>query len=106
MGSTVVPYSAFVEMALAAATEIYGRRFHQIDDLTLHHPLFVSQDNPGVMQVVLDESGDGNLAFKVFSRQARAASANHAWTLCASAMIWAIGENEDYELRTDVFCQQ
>jgi acyl transferase domain-containing protein/acyl-CoA synthetase (AMP-forming)/AMP-acid ligase II/acyl carrier protein len=106
LGSTVAPYSAFVEMALAAAPQIYQRQFYQINDLALHHPLFVSKNNPRVIQVVLNELGDGNLSFKVFSRPARAASSKYEWTLCASAMIWATDGNEDYEFRTDVFCQQ
>ncbi|MDQ5837035.1 MAG: AMP-binding protein, partial [Acidobacteriota bacterium] len=91
MGSTVVPYSAYVEMALAAAPEVCRRRFYELSDLALHHPLFVSRDEPRVVQVVLSELGDGNLSFKVFSRRARAASPGQEWTLCASATIWASG---------------
>lgn len=104
MGSTVAPYSAFVEMALAAASEVYPGRFHYIEELSLHHPLFISPDKPGVVQVVLNELGDGNLSFKVFSR-AQLVSSNHEWTLSASAMIWATNGNEAYELWTDVLCQ-
>jgi acyl transferase domain-containing protein len=93
MGSTVVPYSAFVEMALAAAPEVCRQQVYGLGELALHHPLFVSKNNPSVVQVVLDELGDGNLSFKVFSRpSARAASSNQGWTLCASATIWTSGE--------------
>ena len=106
LGSTVAPYSAFVEMALAAAPQICERQFYRIDDLTLHHPLFVSKDKQRVIQVVLGELDDGNLSFRVFSRGAQSDPANHAWTLCASALIRAAVGNEDYEFRTDVFCQQ
>jgi acyl transferase domain-containing protein/acyl-CoA synthetase (AMP-forming)/AMP-acid ligase II/acyl carrier protein len=105
MGSTVAPYSAFVEMALAAASEVYPGRFHYLEDLSLHHPLFVSKDKPGVIQIVLNDLGDGNLSFKVFSR-AQLVSSNQEWTLCSSAMIWATNGNEVYELWTDVLCQQ
>jgi len=104
MGSTVAPYSAFVEMALSAASEVYPGQFHYLEEMSLHHPLFVSEDKPGVIQVVLNELGDGNLSFKVFSR-AQLVSSNHEWTLSASAMIWATNGNEAYELWTDVLCQ-
>jgi acyl transferase domain-containing protein/acyl-coenzyme A synthetase/AMP-(fatty) acid ligase/acyl carrier protein len=111
LGSTVAPYSAFVEMALAAASEVCQERFHFIEDLSLHHPLFVSNENPSVIQVVLSELADGNLSFKVFSRAQRVA-ANHQWTLCSSAMIRQSNGNsgkngnEAYELWTDVLRQQ
>ncbi|MET0647635.1 MAG: beta-ketoacyl synthase N-terminal-like domain-containing protein [Pyrinomonadaceae bacterium] len=106
LGSTVVPYAAFIELALAAAGEVGRRRFYQINDLTLHQPLFVSKGDVRVVQVVIVELGDGNLSFKVFSRRAQVASSNREWALCASALIRAAGGNEDYELRTNVFRQQ
>ncbi len=71
MGSTVVPYSAFVEMALAAAPQACPGGFHRIEDLSLHQALFVSQEQARVIQVVVDELAAGNLSFKVFSRQAQ-----------------------------------
>jgi acyl transferase domain-containing protein len=91
MGSTVVPYSAFVEMALAAAPQACPGGFNQIEDLSLHHPLFVSLEQPHVIQVVVDELAAGKLSFKVFSRQAQHAAANNNWTLCASAVILGNG---------------
>jgi len=87
MGSMVAPYSAFVEMALAAAPQVYPGQFHQLEDLSLYHPLFISGSKPSVIQVVLDELSEGNLSFKVFSRHAQQVSSNHEWTLCASATI-------------------
>jgi acyl transferase domain-containing protein/acyl-CoA synthetase (AMP-forming)/AMP-acid ligase II/acyl carrier protein len=90
MGSTVVPYSAFVEMALAAAPQACPGGFHQIEDLSLHHPLFISREQPRVIQVVVDELATGKLSFKVFSR-AQHSSANGNWTLCASAVILGNG---------------
>lgn len=91
LGSTVVPYSAYVEMALTTAREVCRRQFYELDDLALHQALFLSKDRPRVIQVVLNELGDGNLSFKVFSREARTTSPSHEWTLCASATIRASG---------------
>src|ERR1043165_2096523 len=52
MGSTGVPYSAYVERARAAPPEVGRRRFYELGALALHPPLFVSRDEPRVVQVV------------------------------------------------------
>ncbi|MGH9663204.1 MAG: acyltransferase domain-containing protein, partial [Bryobacteraceae bacterium] len=44
LGSAVLPYSAYVEMALAAVAEANGATGYEIADLKLHHPVFFGED--------------------------------------------------------------
>jgi acyl-CoA synthetase (AMP-forming)/AMP-acid ligase II/3-oxoacyl-(acyl-carrier-protein) synthase/acyl carrier protein len=91
MDSAVLPYSAYVDMALCAASEagdIDEGVVSQLTltDLTLHQPLFLRANGPQVIQTVLSRQAGGQLSFAVYHQTARSESAS-PWRLCASANL-------------------
>jgi acyl transferase domain-containing protein len=107
MGSPVLPYSVYVEMALAAMAEVSGES-GRVMDLELQHPLFLSQEVVTTIQVALSRQPDGQFSFRVYQRAREKDASNSGWTLCASASIHGTGtgERRNREIRTDVLCQQ
>jgi acyl-CoA synthetase (AMP-forming)/AMP-acid ligase II/3-oxoacyl-(acyl-carrier-protein) synthase/acyl carrier protein len=91
MGSPVLPYSAYVDMALCAASQA-GHTDTQtvahltLADLTLHEPMFLRADDPQVVQTVLSRQASGQFSFAVYHQAARYDSAA-PWRLCASANL-------------------
>ncbi len=82
MGSPVLPYSAYIEMALSAAAQAGNGGYSAVTDLALHHPLFLHDSEPRTVQTVLSRGSGGHLSFAVYSR-----SGESKWQLCASAAI-------------------
>jgi acyl transferase domain-containing protein len=80
-GSTVLPYAAFVEMALAAGGEVARGRRHRVTALRLHHPVVVPDAGQTILQVVLEAEGAGRWRFRVYNR------VGSSWTLSASASL-------------------
>ena len=98
LGSTVLPYAAFVEMALAASAQVSGGRTHRVTGLQLHHPVVLSQGERAQLQAVLDRTEGGVWRFRVYNR------VGSSWTLSSSA---ALSEAPTpHEIRTDVLCRQ
>ena len=90
-GAPVLPYSAYVEMALSAASEAGHADAAvaadlTVADLTLHEPLFLRADDPRLVQTVLSRKAAGQLSFAVYHQAARHDAAI-AWRLCASANL-------------------
>lgn len=91
MGSPVLPYSAYVDMALCAASQAGHRNTPAgsrltLADLTLHEPLFLRASDPQVIQTILRGQSGGQFSFAVYHQTARYESAAH-WRLCASANL-------------------
>jgi hypothetical protein len=103
-GSAVLPYAVYIEMALAAAREALGVSLDEIAELELHRPVFIRDDEPVTLQLVLSEAVGRQIVFRAYNRSARFDAPDSEWALCASAKIQANGAC--YEVRTDVLCQQ
>ena len=98
LGSTVLPYAAFVEMALAASAQVSGGRTHRVTGLQLHHPVVLSPGERAQLQAVLDRTEDRAWRFRVYNL------VGASWTLSSSA---ALSEAPTpHELRSDVLCRQ
>ncbi len=84
----VLPYSAYVEMALAAAAQIGSTSHTTLQDLTLHAPLPLHPDASRTVQTVLSRQSWGPFSFAVYHRiEAASMSAAATWQICASAEI-------------------
>ena len=85
-GSPVLPYSAFVEMALSATSEIGAAGHTTLKDLALHAPLPLHPHASRTVQTVLSRRSWGPFSFAVYHRidDTRAAA---TWQMCASAEI-------------------
>jgi acyl transferase domain-containing protein len=91
LGSPVLAYAIYIEMALASAREAFGATFSQVVELELHHPVFIREDETITLQLVLSEEFDRSLMFRAYNRATRFDTVNHRWTLCASAKVQSDG---------------
>lgn len=83
LGSPVLPYSAYVEMALSAASQMGSENYSTVTGLTLHHPLFLPENQALTVQTVVSPQSSGQLSFAVYNKPDSEAK----WQLCASAVI-------------------
>jgi acyl transferase domain-containing protein len=66
-GSAVVPGPVYIEMALAAASELFGPGPHEIADLRIREAMLIEDGRERVVQTVVTEEGAGRGAFRVCS---------------------------------------
>ena len=66
-GVAVVPATAYAEMAAAAAAEALGEGSAALTDVTYHKPLFLPDDKPVRVQVVLRGPSPVELSFRISS---------------------------------------
>ncbi|MFT9639754.1 beta-ketoacyl synthase, partial [Alcaligenes phenolicus] len=85
-GAPVLPYAAFVEMALSATSEIGAAGHTTLKDLALHAPLPLHPHESRTVQTVLSRRSWGPFSFAVYHRidDTRATA---TWQMCASAEI-------------------
>jgi acyl transferase domain-containing protein len=86
-GAAVLPVAVYLEMALAASKEAFGREFHQVRDLELHNALFIPENGTQTVQVILATDMDANASFQVYSRPTDAEPSPKRWSLHATARI-------------------
>ena len=87
MGLPVVPYSAYVEMALSAVLQTGAPDCSTVTSLALHHPLFLRDHETHTVQTVLSRQSGGQFSFAVYNRPETSGAAAAKWQLCASAVI-------------------
>lgn len=83
-GSTVLPASAYLEMALAVARTISGRDAFAVRDLHLARALYLQQDEGGALQLQVTACADGSTQLEFQSH------ADTGWVLHARAAL-AVG---------------
>jgi NAD(P)-dependent dehydrogenase (short-subunit alcohol dehydrogenase family) len=87
----VVPATAYMEMAMAAAVEVFGPGSLTITSMENKKILTLSEATPPpLIQAVLTSAGAGMLSFQVFSRPKRLDQANQPnepWTLHVSGNL-------------------
>lgn len=91
LGMVVIPATAYVEMALAAAAEAFGPSARAVQDTFIHEALILGEDEERPAQIVL--SGDaGQAAFQIFSLPP---GTGEAWQLHAAGKIRPERPGED-----------
>ncbi|MCX4165234.1 MULTISPECIES: beta-ketoacyl synthase N-terminal-like domain-containing protein [Paraburkholderia] len=85
-GAPVLPYSAYVEMALAATSQIGSASHTTLKDLALHAPLSLREHESHTVQTVLSRESFGPFSFAVYHRIEDTGAAAQ-WQMCASAEI-------------------
>jgi amino acid adenylation domain-containing protein len=87
-GAAVLPGTGYVEIALAAAAEVFGHGPRYLGDITFKHLLFLSSESPRTLQVILTPNAHGEVSFQIYSRPAGDGAAPNAdWTLHATGII-------------------
>jgi myxalamid-type polyketide synthase MxaE and MxaD len=90
-GVSVLPGAAYIELALAAATEVFGAHHFEIEELQLQKALFFSKDLAPTLQVILMPE-DGVMTLRFFSAQLGQQSQDASWVQHASARIRYLAE--------------
>jgi acyl transferase domain-containing protein/acyl carrier protein len=81
----VFPATAYIEMATAAAVEVWGPGPHTLSDITLKEALFLTEEGERIVQLVMTE-GEVGTNFQFYSRSSDATSASN-WVLHATGTI-------------------
>ena len=79
----ILPGTAYMEMALAAAAEIFGAHEPVLEDLVLHEVLPLPEEGHREVQLILAPPEDGHCRFQLFS----CLPPSRAWKLHATGMI-------------------
>jgi len=86
-GSAVLPAAAYLEQALAAATQLYGPGRHIVENLSIQQALYLQADSQQVVQVTLGVEQGGERACEIFSRIVPEGVGPSAWTLHACGSL-------------------
>jgi acyl transferase domain-containing protein len=92
--STSLSYSAYVEMALAAAVEIGEAQYSIVSDLSLAAPLWLRDRDPQRVQTVLSRQSGGRFSFAVYQQDGATNGDAAPWQLCVRAEIHERDWNE------------
>lgn len=85
-GTVIIPASALVEMALAAAKELRGDHHRQIKEFSVAKPLFLSKEARRV-QITLSEDQVGGHFFEITSCLKGEEESNGAWIVHATGKV-------------------
>jgi acyl transferase domain-containing protein/acyl carrier protein len=82
----VLPASAYVEMALAAAAEAFGAQPFAVKDIEFHRALFLPDDARS-LQLVFSSAADNAASFQIYSRPAGLDQSSKSWTLHVTGKV-------------------
>ncbi len=91
-GAAILPATAYVEMALAAAAKRFGKEACVLEDFSIQEALWFEEKETRTLQVVMTENDDG-AAFQVFSAAQTHEEEERAWTLHAEGKIRRASHN-------------
>ncbi len=86
-GVAVLPASAYVEMALAAAVEVFGAQSFALKDIEFHRALFLPDGGTHTIQVILSPGADGAASFHIYSCPGGIEQSSKSWTLHATGKV-------------------
>jgi acyl transferase domain-containing protein len=88
-GRILLPATAYLEMALAAAEEAFGNGPHALEDINFCEALVLPQDRTlaRTMQLIISNEVSGAASFQFFSLNAGATKRQASWTLHARGKI-------------------
>ena len=88
-GRVLLSAAAYMEMALAAAMQVFGEAPHALENMNFAEPLALSKDEAGLqkMQLVVSEVVLGAASFQFFSLDTRTTQGQASWTLRARGNI-------------------
>jgi acyl transferase domain-containing protein/acyl carrier protein len=86
-GGAVLPASAYVEMALAAAVEVFGAQPVALKDIEFRKALFLPDGGTHKAQMILSQGADGAASFRIYSRPGGVERSRKSWTLHALGKV-------------------
>ncbi len=86
-GLPVFPATAYMEMALAGASEALGAGRYALQDIFIHEPLILSEDRVQALQLVLKPDGVDGTKFQIFSLWKNEGQRDGTWKLHAGGRV-------------------
>ena len=86
-GAVVLPAAAYVEMALAAATEVFGPGPHSVEKVTLHEAISLPREGGWIVQVVVTVERPGTALIQVLGRPSGTQEERTSWTMHVTGTI-------------------
>ena len=86
-GVAVLPASAYVEIALAAAAEVSGAESFALRDIEFHRALFLPAGEALPLQLILSPGANGAASFHFYSRPPGIEQAGLRWKLHAKGRV-------------------
>jgi NADPH:quinone reductase-like Zn-dependent oxidoreductase/acyl carrier protein len=86
-GAVVFPAAAYVEMALAAATEALGKGPYVLENLEFKRALFVPERGRERVQLIISPQLVGDASFELHSLQATEGNGSGSWLLNAKGNV-------------------
>ena len=86
-GGAVLPASAYVEMALAAAVEVFGAQSVALKDIEFRKALFLPEGGTHTIQVIVSQGADGATSFHIYSCPGGVVHSSKSWMLHATCNI-------------------
>jgi acyl transferase domain-containing protein/acyl carrier protein len=85
-GAVILPATAYLEMALAAATIVFPNTPTQLNQVNIQQALILGADDSKILQTVLKAEGDDVYSFQILSANSAETSAV-TWTIHAAGQI-------------------
>jgi NADPH:quinone reductase-like Zn-dependent oxidoreductase/aryl carrier-like protein len=82
-GTSLLPAAAYIEMALAAARELWGEGIYTVTTLSIGKGLFLPETSLPIVQVIFQLDGPAEASVRIYSQMAETDS----WTLHASGVV-------------------
>jgi acyl transferase domain-containing protein/acyl carrier protein len=86
-GVAVLPASAYVEMALAAAAEVFAAQSVALKDVEFRKALFLPDGGTHTIQVILSQGADGAASFHIYSCAGSVGQSGKSWMLHATGKV-------------------
>jgi myxalamid-type polyketide synthase MxaE and MxaD len=86
-GAAVLPASVYVEMALAAAGEVFASQSFVLKDVEFRRALFLPDGATRTIQVILSPGADGTASVHIYSCPRGVQQPNRSWTLHVTGKI-------------------
>ena len=86
-GVAVLPASAYVEMALAAAVEVFGAQSVVLKDIEFRKALFLPEGGTHTIQMILSQGADGAASFHIYSCPGGVVNSGKSWMLHATGKV-------------------
>jgi acyl transferase domain-containing protein len=88
-GTVVMPASSYLEMALAAGTEIYGAGSKVLEDVVIHEVMVLTEDHERTVQLILHPEGERAASFQILSLEEVGEGKEGSWVLHTTGKVRA-----------------
>ena len=86
-GAPVAPAAAYIELALAAAEQVFGPGQHLVENLSIQQAMFLREGEGRRVQVTVSPESGGEATWETYSRPSGDQNDNTDWTLHATACL-------------------